>query len=585
MGRRNDDIDWKSVFLSYFSHGASSDSAATRASGVAMAASSDDDERWRGSPGLHQRSEEPRSELERRFGKCCCPDAQQVDGGAQAQHCRVTRAAAKAAVGLGPDVASASNVVYDLSPIDDDKEGEHVHDKNYSKLSPKFSGKKNYGHVPLSKQKSQGHGGKRKSIPVAKMYSRQPSSTTHAIDLKEPDHQSSLPSKFSKRRKQQLEKSSSIYSRKCNPVACNTLFSGHENKRDRIVQHVVLLNDEDMEHKEEVNREISDRLNEPKIYYPSRDDQEAVELTRSDIKCLDPEVFLSSHVINFYIKNKSDELIITSIENCCSLVEAGYIKMTRLCDENFRDKFYIFNTYFYGKLEEALRRPRDFPKLRRWWKGVNIFNNAYIILPIHGKYLEKEWRFLSVAWPCLLNDIRKEVVQVPQQNNAYDCGVFMLYYIEQFIKKAPARFTTDKLGMFNRSWFKPEEASGLRQRIRELLLEEFGSARPDEAASEADVAAKRKEGISAAEWNQEEAGRVVSESDSCSYGAGDEKGTVKADSGSAEAEKEVCEITGTKVWIKRVYRRTGWPPGNWCWSSGGSSRDARRAFIEQFSRK
>lgn len=179
MGRRNDDIDWKSVFLSYFSHDASSDSAATRASGVAMAASSDDDERRRGSPGLHQRSEEPRSELERRFGKCCRPGAQ-VDGGAQAQHCRVTRAAAKvrnathacsllcschgdelwclyylcafccsfyfcayvlrrfcsrslalsisfseynfslglqAAVGLGPDVSSASNVVYDLSKI------------------------------------------------------------------------------------------------------------------------------------------------------------------------------------------------------------------------------------------------------------------------------------------------------------------------------------------------------------------------------------------------------------------------------------------------------------------------------------
>lgn len=94
MGRRNDDIDWKSVFLSYFSHGASSDPAATRASGVAMAASSDDDERRRGSPGLHQRSEGPRSELERRFGECCRPGAQ-VDGGAQAQHCRVTRAAAK----------------------------------------------------------------------------------------------------------------------------------------------------------------------------------------------------------------------------------------------------------------------------------------------------------------------------------------------------------------------------------------------------------------------------------------------------------------------------------------------------------
>jgi len=72
--------------------------------------------------------------------------------------------------------------------------------------------------------------------------------------------------------------------------------------------------------------------NEPEIYYPSRwilriflrrswihgqcsfylsmtllcefnrDDREAVRITRCDIKCLDPQVFLSSHVINFYIK-------------------------------------------------------------------------------------------------------------------------------------------------------------------------------------------------------------------------------------------------------------------------------------------
>lgn len=34
-----------------------------------------------------------------------------------------------------------------------------------------------------------------------------------------------------------------------------------------------------------------------------------------------------------------------------------YIKRTRLCNENFRDKFYIFNTHFFGKLEEALYKP------------------------------------------------------------------------------------------------------------------------------------------------------------------------------------------------------------------------------------
>lgn len=38
------------------------------------------------------------------------------------------------------------------------------------------------------------------------------------------------------------------------------------------------------------------------LYYVNRDDQEAIDLTKSDIKCLDPKAFLSSPVINFYIK-------------------------------------------------------------------------------------------------------------------------------------------------------------------------------------------------------------------------------------------------------------------------------------------
>ncbi|XP_066329055.1 probable ubiquitin-like-specific protease 2A isoform X3 [Miscanthus floridulus] len=357
--------------------------------------------------------------------------------------------------------------------------------------------------LPLNTLKSQGRAGKRDPISVDKMYSSQPSSTslsakrTHAIDPEVSDHEkcqnveSSLSRRFSKRRKEQLQNPSSVYSRK--------------------VQDVVLLDDEDMKPEEEVNCEMSDRRNEPKIYYPSRDNRESVELTRSDIKCLDPGVYLSSPVINFYIQ---------------------YIKRNRLCTEDFRDKFYIFNTYFYGKLEEALYCPDEFSKLRRWWKGVNILNKAYIILPIHGtahwslviicipakesisgpiilhldslamhpstkilntveRYLEKEWRQLSsilgTTWEDLKSNIHKESVEVPRQNNEYDCGIFMLYYIERFIEEAPERFTIDKLDMFDRSWFKPEEASDLRRRIRELLLEEFESAKLDDALSGADA--------------------------------------------------------------------------------------------------
>lgn len=37
--------------------------------------------------------------------------------------------------------------------------------------------------------------------------------------------------------------------------------------------------------------------------------------------------------------------------------------------------------------------------------------------------------------------------QVPQQKNEYDCGLFVLYFIERFIIDAPDRFTNDDLAM------------------------------------------------------------------------------------------------------------------------------------------
>jgi ubiquitin-like-specific protease 1C/D len=68
------------------------------------------------------------------------------------------------------------------------------------------------------------------------------------------------------------------------------------------VQDVVLLDDEDVQPEGQVDCRMHDRRNETMIYYPSRDDPEAVELSSSDIKCLDPGVYLSSPVINFYIQ-------------------------------------------------------------------------------------------------------------------------------------------------------------------------------------------------------------------------------------------------------------------------------------------
>lgn len=37
--------------------------------------------------------------------------------------------------------------------------------------------------------------------------------------------------------------------------------------------------------------------------------------------------------------------------------------------------------------------------------------------------------------------------QVPQQKNEYDCGLFVLYFIERFIREAPERLRTEDLAM------------------------------------------------------------------------------------------------------------------------------------------
>ncbi|KAM7487317.1 hypothetical protein LguiB_024801 [Lonicera macranthoides] len=176
-------------------------------------------------------------------------------------------------------------------------------------------------------------------------------------------------------------------------------------------------------------------------------------------------------------------------------------------------------------LAEQGDKETSFVKFRRWWKGVNIFEKAYILLPIHENlhwslviicipdkeeesgpillhldslglhysrsifdnvksFLKEEWNYLKgeapselpIAdriWQNLPRRIDDRIIPVPQQKNEYDCGLFVLFFMERFIEEAPERLKKQDLSMFGRQWFRPEEASGLRQKIRSLLIKEF----------------------------------------------------------------------------------------------------------------
>lgn len=98
------------------------------------------------------------------------------------------------------------------------------------------------------------------------------------------------------------------------------------------------------------------------------------------------------------------------------------------------------------------------------WKHLSEDHGA-LEIPIS----ERIWKNL----PCRID---KEVITVPRQTNEYDCGLFVLYYMERFIQEAPERLKRQHLTMFGRNWFKPQEASSLRGKIRKILQEEFHKA-------------------------------------------------------------------------------------------------------------
>ncbi|KAK4357551.1 hypothetical protein RND71_023161 [Anisodus tanguticus] len=76
-------------------------------------------------------------------------------------------------------------------------------------------------------------------------------------------------------------------------------------------------------------------------------------------------------------------------------------------------------------------------------------------------------------WENLPRRIDENPIPVPQQKNDYDCGLFVLYFMERFIVEADERFKKKDLAMFGRNWFEPEEASSMRWKIRDILEEKF----------------------------------------------------------------------------------------------------------------
>ncbi|KAL6517607.1 hypothetical protein OROMI_033308 [Orobanche minor] len=228
------------------------------------------------------------------------------------------------------------------------------------------------------------------------------------------------------------------------------------------------------------------------ITYPEGD-PDAVFISRRDVELLQPGTFINDTIIDFYIKY-----------------------LINKTDPEKQRRFHFFNTFFFQKLLDMRRdqsqtweRSDDFQRVRKWTRNVNIFEKDYIFIPVnlslhwnkgmdgsptvpcilhmdsirgsHGGFEKLIRRYLWEEWKEQGNkqeeDFSKNLLtldfialQLPQQENFFDCGLFLLHYAELFLEQAFNSSATKYVDFLNEDWFFAVEVSlKKRDHIRKLI--------------------------------------------------------------------------------------------------------------------
>ncbi|XP_050375868.1 probable ubiquitin-like-specific protease 2B isoform X2 [Argentina anserina] len=247
------------------------------------------------------------------------------------------------------------------------------------------------------------------------------------------------------------------------------------------------------------------------LVYPEGD-PDAVSISKRDADLLQPEIFINDTLIDFYIKYLENQI-----------------------QPEEKHRFYFFNSFFFRKLADLDKDPSTVPggraafqRVRKWTRKVDLFEKDYIFIPVN---FNLHWTLVvichpgevprykdggsstSAKVPCILHldslkgshtglknhvqsylweewkDKKKETseeissnfhnlrflsLELPQQENTYDCGLFLLHYLELFLEEAPAIFNPFNINKFstflNANWFLPSEASLKRTLIQRLIF-------------------------------------------------------------------------------------------------------------------
>ncbi|KAK6940247.1 Ulp1 protease family, C-terminal catalytic domain [Dillenia turbinata] len=263
-----------------------------------------------------------------------------------------------------------------------------------------------------------------------------------------------------------------------------------------------LLSDAVLGHQDSAHGQSSRYL--PQRYFPNFDvpfeeviypkgDPDAVSISKRDVDLLHPETFINDTIIDFYIKYLKDK-----------------IPPEQKHRFHFFNSFFFRKLVDFDKDPSSASEGRAaFQRVRKWTRKVNLFEKDYIFIPVN---FSLHWSLIVICHPaevaklqgksffkyeevdkcervpCILHmdsikgshaglknpvqsylweewkerqketsediaskflNLRFVPLELPQQENSFDCGLFLLHYVELFLEDAPLNFNPFKITKFS----------------------------------------------------------------------------------------------------------------------------------------
>ncbi|KAL6548254.1 hypothetical protein OROGR_008675 [Orobanche gracilis] len=191
-----------------------------------------------------------------------------------------------------------------------------------------------------------------------------------------------------------------------------------------------------------------------------------IDITVEKLQCLKPQAWLNDEVINLYLE---------------------LLKEREKREPGKFLKCHFFNTFFYKKLIGG-RGGYNFQSVRRWTTqrklGYNLLECDKIFVPIHKEihwclaiinnkeekfqYLDSlrgfDYQVLNVLAKYFVDEVkdkcgedinagswvRELVTELPEQENGFDCGVFMIKYADFYSRDVGLCFSQEHMPYFRR---------------------------------------------------------------------------------------------------------------------------------------